>query len=280
LISVETPFRDFLAFWEEAEGRPEDEQRRLWRERYTALHPALFALHDRTFRPLDDHLAEALPRFGSVAQEAEARFASLDAATIAQRVGELFGIAAEGRVIAFVGTFGPMAWLDPFEDGFAAFFALEKLGDLEANPLYASHELAHLVHYGHREGSWPDQCPGQEVVSEGIALQVTRRLYPEASRERLFNVEDFAAFEAAVDEAWPWAVPELLRHFDEPDPPQNQRFFWPDWARETRDVPESFGYLVGDRVVADLLARHELAEIALWSSRRARAEARAVLERL
>ncbi|HEY8584000.1 MAG TPA: hypothetical protein VIL49_13685 [Capillimicrobium sp.] len=279
MITVETPFRDFLAFWAEAAGRPRDEQERLWHERYTDRHPALFALHRRVFGDVDAGLAEALPRFDEVAAQAEARFASLDLLGQAQRVERIMGLPAEGRMVAFVGTFGPMAWLDPFEGGFAGFFALEKHVDLEANSLYAAHELAHLVHFSHRAGDWPDLCAGQELVSEGIAMHVMRRIAPGVSGEQRYLVPDFAAYAAAVEEALPWAVPQLLACFDEADPEQTKRLFWPDWARDRRDIPESFGYLVGERVVTRLLADHPLAEIACWSSERARAEARAVLER-
>lgn len=279
MIAVETPFRDFLAFWREAEGRPESEQRRLWHRLYADRHGGMFEPYEREFGRAEERLGDALPRFADVAAQAEARFASLDAERVAARVAELFGHAAEGRAIALVGTFGPLAWIDEIDGSFAVFFALEKMPDLGANAIYVAHELSHLTHFALCSGDWAAMTPGLEVICEGIAMQATRQLFPEATPERRFAVDDYAAYEAAVDEAWSWAVPELLAHFDAVDPVQSHRFLWPDWARQVHDVPESFGYLVGERVIGELLGAHSLAEIASWGPERARAEARAVLER-
>ncbi|HEU4657173.1 MAG TPA: hypothetical protein VFR97_06590 [Capillimicrobium sp.] len=267
-----------MAFWQEAEGRAEDEQRRLWREHYAARHPTLFALHDGAFGAAEERLAEALPRFAEVASGADARFRSLRLPEIARSVESVIGLPVRGRVVAFVGTFGPMAWYDRVDGDHTAFFALEMLDDLAGNQVCAAHELAHLTHFAHAGGDWPESCPGQELILEGVALNVVQRVVPHAPAELVFFTRDFPAFEAAVDAAWSWAIPELLACFDTPDPEQTRRFFWPDWGRGTHDVPQFFGYLAGERVVRELLREHELATIVSWSSERARAEARAVLE--
>lgn len=279
MIDVRTPYRDFLAFWEVARGRPRAVQRRLWHERYAGRHPELFAVHDGVFTPAAEALDDALPRYDAVAATAEARFASLRIEETTAAVEATIGLPAHGRAIVFVGTFGPLAWCDPFDGAAAMFFALERMDRLDVNPSLVAHELTHLIHVERREG-WVDFSPGLDLVTEGVATQVVRRLFPATPLEHLFAVADYPTFAAHAEAAWSWAVPELLRHFEPGDPEQYRRFFWPDWARATRDVPESFGYLVGDRVVAALLAEHSLADVVQWPAERALHEARRALEAL
>ena len=118
------------------------------------------------------------------------------------------------------------------------------------------------------------------LMAEGVAIAATLELIPEASGERHFGVEDHAAWAAACRAAWPEATRKLLACLETLDERARRRFFWPDWGREERDVPERFGYFAAAEVLAALLERHDLAGVARWPAERAVAEVRAALETL
>ncbi|HEV2812889.1 MAG TPA: hypothetical protein VGW10_06510 [Solirubrobacteraceae bacterium] len=277
MVAVETPFRDFLALWERAAGRPAPEQVALWEEHYVARHRSLFD-HYLGWFAVGGTVEEALPRYPAVVGELEDRFAALEVERSAREVGELFGVDRDERAIAFVGVFSANAWMDAFEGEPTVFFALEADPARSWHRATAVHELAHLAHERARGSAWDDETPGLTLMQEGVAIAATRRLVPDAGEALHFTVDDFAAYEAACRPAWPDAARKLLACLDRPDARMLQRFFWPDWGREERDVPERIGYFAADRVVQALLDGRDLAELARWPQERVLAEVRATLE--
>ena len=94
----------------------------------------------------------------------------------------------------------------------------------------------------------------------------------------LFSVDDWEGWQRACVASWPQVMPEIMERFDGDDREQYQRFFWPDWIRRRRDVPERIGYFIGYQVVRALARRYPLSEIVRWSDERAGVEVRGLLE--
>jgi len=275
-VKVETPYRDFLRFWDRAEHVPHEEQKRLWEELYATRHPDVMAHYDGLFG-VASSLDEALPRYGDVADDLDRRFAALALERRAREVAELLGAPETPRAVAMVGLFSANAWSDDLDGAPVAFFALEQLP--EPPTTIATHEFAHASHRLAREEYW-DVEPGLIVLCEGVALATTLRLIPDAPAEEHFCVEDYAAYRAAAEAGWAETIDALLGCLDSTELRDLQRFMWPDWGRADHDVPERVGYLVGARVVEALLGEHDLATIVRWPAERALAEVRAALETL
>ena len=271
-MRVETPYRDFLAFWSRAEGAPRGEQRRLWQELYADRHPALMEHYLGLFGETAS-LDDALGRFGDVAPLLDERYAALQLEARARDVTALLDAPEPPRAVVMVGLFTADAWADEFEGAEVAFFALELL----ARPdVIAAHEFAHTAHRAARDEPWGIE-PGLILLAEGVATATTMRLYPEVPRAQHFSVEPGAGWEAECDAAAGDAIGALLPHLDSRERRQMQRFFWPDWGRTDRDVPARIGYLLAERVMDVLLGGHDLAEIARWPAERALPEVRAAL---
>ncbi|HEX8122964.1 MAG TPA: hypothetical protein VF549_17070 [Solirubrobacteraceae bacterium] len=276
-MRIETPFRDFLAFWERAEGLPQDEQLALWEELYAGPHRPLLDAYRGWFAG-GASLEDALPRYGAIAGELEQRFAALDLERAARDVAELLQSDGSERAIAFVGLFTANAWMDHFEGDPTLFFALEVDALDSWHHVTAMHELVHLAHQ-RLAGRLPDGDLDVLLVAEGLAIAATRRLAPEATPEEHFSVADYAAWEADCRAAWDDAVPELLAACDGRDLRAMRRFFWPDWGREDKDVPERFGYYAGAAAVESMLETCDVAELAARPVARA-GEVRAALSAL
>lgn len=280
LVTVEAPFHDFLAFWAQARERPPPEQAELWERLYAGRHPALFAHYQWAFGeagPLED----ALPRYDAVAGDLEARFAALELETSARTVDALLATSGPVRAFALVGTFTADAWTDGFEGEVTAFFALEQIPSGERARLLALHELVHAAHARARGGvAWPDGTPALDLLQEGVAVAATRALAPELPPEQHFGVRDFAAWQRDCDAAWPALKDELLARLDVVDRAAQARFFWPDWGRPDRDVPERCGYYAAGRVIDALLEEHDLPAVARWQPERVIDEVRGALPAL
>ncbi|HEX8208248.1 MAG TPA: hypothetical protein VF587_19450, partial [Solirubrobacteraceae bacterium] len=179
MVTVETPYRDFLAFWDRAADAPRDEQRRLWRELYADRHPALMAHYDELFGEAAS-LDDALGRFADVAGEVEQRFAALALEPAARSVAELLDAPEAPRAVAMVGLFTADAWADDLDGEPTAIFALERL---PYAGVVATHELAHLSHRVARDEYWGNQ-PGLNLLCESISTFATLRLHPDLPLER------------------------------------------------------------------------------------------------
>jgi hypothetical protein len=276
VVKVETPYRDFLAFWARAEHAPRDEQKQLWRELYAERHPGVMEHYLRLFGDAGS-LDDALGRYAEVVGTFDERFAALALEQRAGKVAELLRAPETPRAVALVGLFTADAWSDDLDGSPVAFFALERMP--LGSSVVATHEFAHASHRLARDEYW-DIEPGLVLLCEGVALTTTRRLHPDAPLEEHFIVEDYAAYEAAVDADWQHAVDALLACLDSRDLRDLQRCFWPDWGRADHDVPERVGYLVGARIVDLLLGGHDLATIVRWPAERVLPEVRAALEAL
>lgn len=279
LVTAETPFRDFLAFWAAARDRPPAEQAGLWASLYAARSPAVLAHYESAFGAAGS-LEDALPRYEAVAGELEERFAALELEACARTVDELLGTSGPVRAIALVGRFTADAWSDDFEGTATAFFALEMVPATERARVLALHELTHAAHQVARGGPWPDGVPALDLVQEGVAAAATRRLAPELPLEQHFSVADYAAWERECEAAWTTVRDEMLAGIDVVDPRGQERYFWPDWGRSDRDVPERCGYYVAGRLIEALLERHDLPGLVRWPPERAIDEVRVALAAL
>ena len=272
-MKVETPYRDFLAFWARAEGAPRDEQVRLWEELYAGPHRALVDYYLGLF---GGSLGDALERFGEVAGTLDERFAALQLEAQATEVARLLDAPQPPRAYAMVGLFTADAWSDDHDGETAAFFALESA---PRTAVLAAHEFAHASHRLARDEYWSAE-PGLILLAEGLAIATSMRLWPGAALEEHFGVEGYERWEAGCDAERGRAVDAMLACLDTADLRQVKRFFWPDWGREDRDLPARVGYLLAARVTRALLGEHDLAAIARWPAGRALPEVRAALETL
>lgn len=264
-MTVETPFRDFLA-----EG---------W-DRYAERHAELLGYYDRA---LDGAMSQPdQARYDAVAGGLEPTFAGLDLERSAAEVFALLDVEPDTRVVAFVGRFTADAWVDTYGGEPVAFFALEVFDERHDPRVTAIHELAHVAHWHARGGHWRDDVAALNLMTEVITLATTRRLVPETRADQHFMVSDYAAWSASCDAAWRPAVDALLAVLDDRDESVTRRFFWPDWGRteEDRAIPERIAYLMAARVGDLLLERTTLPEIARWREDRAAREVRAALEAL
>ncbi|HEX8083781.1 MAG TPA: hypothetical protein VF529_05785 [Solirubrobacteraceae bacterium] len=279
-MNVETPFRDFLAFWERAAGRPREEQVALWDELYARPNLRTIAQYERHFAGVAT-LEDALPRYGEVVELLEPRFAAIELERGGDEVAALLDVDVPFRAVALVGLFTANAWFDDDYAGEpAVFFALEADPPDLWHRTIAIHELVHLAHHLARSGGWEETVPAQSVFMEGLAVAATRRLVPEATGEQHFAVDDYEAWTAECRAAWDDAARKLLDCFERPDADERRRFFWPDWGRDARDVPERFGYYAAAEAFAAAAEGHDLAELARWPPERAAAEVRSALEAL
>lgn len=272
-MRVDAPYRDFLGFWERAAGAPRAEQERLWESLYAGPNRQLMDHYMALFGD-SCSLGDALDRFGEVADALDARFEGLRLERRAAEVAALLDAPEAPWAIAMVGLFTADAWADDLDGTAAAFFALERLPHPE---VIAAHEFAHASHRLARAEYW-SIVPALILLSEGVALATTLELQPDAPPERHFLVDDFDRWRGEREADWTHAVDALLACLEPPELRQVQRFFWPDWGRADRDVPERVGYLIAARIMDVLLGERDLAAIARWPAERAVPEVRAALE--
>jgi hypothetical protein len=147
---------------------------------------------------------------------------------------------------------------------------------------HVAHETAHLVQAKLRDDAWDDEVLGLRLLLEGIAVTSTHRLLGQLPSWTHFNHDQGASGE--ILERYEAALPDLARDLREligsRDMQQIARFFYPDWLRTDRDVPERCAYFVGWRVVDDIAEKVSLAELARLDPSRALDLASSALDQL
>ena len=189
MISIEikdlTP--KFLAFYEAAEKEQASADRRwqLWKEMYDfAAVPPTEEGHKIARRLLDD----AWPRYASVRGLIRGGAATLTPkpGTIARKIEDLLKPDKPVKVTLrlFVGGFENNAFTASSKSGVTTSIPIEM--DPEARARIMVHELTHAVHIamGSFSGGWIRSI-GATVVSEGLAMRVSQKVFPEAPEEEV-----------------------------------------------------------------------------------------------
>ena len=188
VISVEikdlTP--KFLAFYEAAEKEQATPDRRweLWKEMYDFAAVPPTPEGSKIARRLLD---EAWPRYASVQELIRGGAATLtpNPEAMVQSIAELMKPEQPTKVTlqVFVGGFDNNAFTTSGKRGVTTSIPIEM--DPEPRARIMAHELTHAVHMamGTFSGDWIRSI-GATVVSEGLAMRVSQRLFPGDPPER------------------------------------------------------------------------------------------------
>ncbi len=188
-ISVEikdlTP--KFLAFYEAAEKEHASPDRRweLWKEMYDFAAVPPTEEGQKIARKLLD---EAWPRYASAQELIRAGAATLtpNPEAMVQSIAELLKPEQPAKVTlrVFVGAFEDNAFTTVGKSGVITSLPIEM--EPEPRARIMAHELTHAVHMamGTFSGSWIRSI-GATVVSEGLAMRLSQKLFPEDAPEKL-----------------------------------------------------------------------------------------------
>lgn len=189
VISVEikdlTP--KFLAFYEAAEKEQASPDRRweLWKEMYdfAAVPPT-----EEGYKIARGLLDEAWPRYATAQELIRGGAAGLtpNPNAMVQSIAELLKPEKPAKVTlrVFVGAFESNAFTTAGKSGVTTSIPIEM--EPEARARIMAHELTHAVHIamGTFSGGWI-RSVGATVVSEGLAMRVSQKLFPNDPPERV-----------------------------------------------------------------------------------------------
>jgi hypothetical protein len=259
---------DYLAFERAAAGGDAAVRRALWRELYESRHPDVFADYRSMGEPDDFDQALISLAGDSDAFEARARLVADLTAEHAPRVADLLGSSLdELPLVTMVGLYRSDCWVDDLDGAPTVFFAIEQFRSPAWAQASTVHETTHFVHAGVQPERWDDEVIGLRMLMEGIAITASHALLPDLPEWTHFNFEpdEIDPWLAACEHALPAVEGRLRRLLRSTDAEETARYFYPDWWRESRDVPEKLGYYAGARVVGRLGRRKPLAELARLS---------------
>ena len=280
MILVRELLPAFLDFWREAQGRPQDEQLRLWEDLYESRHPSVFEVY---FSPpywgrrenlpwALQRYAEDMERISKAAQDAVGLIPQVIESTLsafAAREDEI-----EMGVVSFVGAYGADGFGFPLAGSTTVFLALEQLGHYEPNRVKAltAHELSHGLHLELRRHVRPEwfaeimRNPRQlfrfasALLAEGLAVAASKRIIPGLE-------ERFYLFYSP--EQWDWCranraklIALALDALEREDQGDYFRYF--ATAEQSEELPHGrTGYYIGCLAVERLLKRYTLRQLAV-----------------
>ena len=280
MIRIRNLSHDFLDFWEEARGKGQDEQLRLWQERYESKHPDLFQVY---FTPPYWGRREDLPaalqryakdvkRIGKTAEKMEKLLPKIAASTLA-----FFGVdedAIEIDVILFAGVYHADGFVFAVAGRTTVFLALECLawhGPGSAELLIA-HELSHGMQFalGQRAHSQLAATFTQDPLS--LFTRLDLRLFAEgfaiSASKRIVPGRDEPVYLPYTPKQWEWCranrdrlIEITLRGLAENDQDVYSKLF--ESRETTEELPcQRIGYYVGYLAIEKLLERYTLQELA------------------
>ena len=177
----------FLEFYQAAQKEQASPDRRweLWKQMYDfAAVPPTDEGHKIARRMLD----EAWPRYASVLELIGGGAATLtpDPQAMVQSIAELLKVENPAKVTlrVFVGSFDNNAFTVRGKSGVTTNLPIEM--DAEPRARIMAHELTHAVHIamGTFSGGWIRSI-GATVVSEGLAMRVSQKLFPNDPPEKV-----------------------------------------------------------------------------------------------
>lgn len=281
-VTIRNLVPDYLDFERQARGYDGD-LRVLWEHSYASPHRDVLDAYFELGEPDDfeatiEQLAMQSDRFAD-----RAELLTKAARQLAPGVAALLDADPERLpYITMVGLNRADGWVQNLNEVPTAFFAVERFREPPWEQVHVAHETTHLVQAGLRDEAWDDEVIGLRLLLEGIAIASTQRLLDQVPAWAHFNHDPQTSGELV--ERWHAALPELARALrdliDCQDAQQTARFFYPDWLRTDRDVPERCGYFVGWRVVEQLAVTISLAELARLDPPKALDLAASALDRL
>ena len=267
-------FPAFLAFWEQAQHKPLEEQILAWETEYMAPWPELLAKQIDTYTGEGEdwrqiarervfpYLAERLPLMRE-ARDNLLRFI----VPIHSRTREVLAFDVDIAFVIYVGIGLGAGWATPYDCLPAVLFGLENIAECgwsrppELDGLIA-HEIGHLAHFHWREeNGLPDGSgPMWQLYSEGLAMRCEHKVLGIESWHMSCHDRE-GDWLAWCKEHRGWLAAEFLRMIETGEP---IRPFFGSWF-EIRGRKQT-GYFLGHELVRRLESTMSLREIALLGS--------------
>ena len=279
----------FWRYWDEAQGKPEPEQARLFRERVVAAHPDVYTprvLGLDEDEPLDDELRERWPLFlGFVGPQLPlARRLSTEIGKELPRFDATFrrtfpDFAYDGEVYFTVSLGAFDGGTRPVKGRTALLFGVDVMARVygeDADPAsFFHHELFHLYHE-----QFPDSALsgtlGRAVWREGLAVYVAERLNPGTPEAVLFGLPQ--DMPERVRARLPALAQRLRKNLDSRE--RGELLLFTSGQSKDAEVPERAGYYLGYLVAKELAQGRSLRELAQLRGPKLRAEMDRALARL
>lgn len=257
---------DFLAFWDRAQGRTPDEQKRLWQELYEEPHREIFDIYFGQFgnrASLDRALARYPGTVETIRQAREGLAERIDASLT--RCAALFEEpSAEFDYVTMVGVFNSNGWAIPFRGRPASFLALEWFSEPIYLDILIAHEAAHAFHALAGQRNLEEKQMGQALFNEGLATLASELLCPGLRPPAyLWFAADWGDWVQTCTEKRSALAGQFLSLLEQSNTSLYNAWFMmgdPDPV-----VPVRAGYYLGCEVVRRLHQRHSIAEMARWS---------------
>jgi hypothetical protein len=279
-LAIEDTSDDFLSFWQGAEGKALNEQKRLWHERYESRHPEVFEIYYGLYGH-PDLLAAALDRFPGTAPDISARVRRIkDSLVVTAPVcTELFEMReATISFVLLVGLFASDAWVAHLGDSMTCFVAVEHAIEPRLLGATMAHETAHSLHaqcVGLRRPV-TELTVGEALLAEGLAVYTASVIASDATEAEYLQFSEGQLVEC--ERRWPELRCALLRDLDRPAWVRPTPYFFAGGEGAAQDLPVRSGYFAGYRIVRFLARRYAVAEMARWPLERARSEVLGALD--
>lgn len=221
-----------------------------WRA-YRRAHADVLDYYEEAFGAPQEPEAQLAVSIAEQAVTLRRRECVLALDELAPRVAQMLEVAPDAvEAVTFVAWGRAIAWCDDEHTDPRAYFALERMPD---DPILCraigAHELTHLAHIRAREGDWPPWWVLGGIVAEAVAIDVSRRLVPEADPAAVMFVqpESLSAYARERDAVHA----ELLGLLDVVDEATYRRAMFPATlcGGDVAGVNEC-GYAVADELIA------------------------------
>jgi len=284
MIRIRNLSQAFLDFWEEARGKSQAEQLRLWQELYESKHPEVFGVY---FAPpywgRREDLPNALPRYAKDSETIEKTAEEMEKLLppIAARVLTAFDVGEdeiEFDVIVFVGIYHAGGFVFPVVGRTTVFLAVECIATQHgpgSAELLSAHELSHAMQFsvGFQAHSQLSAAFVEDPLSLFTRLDV--RLFAEgfasSASKRIVPGRDESAYLFYTAEQWAWCqqnrkqlIEMTLRGLAGKDQDVYSKLFEP--REGAAELPyQRTGYYVGWLAIEQLLKRYSLRELAVMA---------------
>ena len=283
-VHVENICPDFFAFWKEAQDLNLAEQSQLWQTMYEEPRRDIFNVYYRRWGD-PAQLEEALGKFPQAVSKLQDLVYDVERQiklTVAKCSQVFETPERDFNFVIMVGLFTSNGWATTFRGKPTSFLALECFTEPHYLDILIAHETAHSFHaqcHSNDTDFKTDFAIGEALFQEGLATAASAVVYPGAREaEYLWLGSGYDNWITECLSRWSELRQRLLGDLRQIDEALYTVYFGGKGA-EAR-LPKRAGYFVGYRAVAALSQRYPIAEMAHWSSERAVAEVKRVLEEM